>query len=393
VRVLSKLIPARSLFWLILFYLLFYMATGAYGTFLPVYFKDQGFSQTAIGALLALGPLVALLAQPLWGFATDRAKAMNTILKLLLAGSACAVILYRLDSGFLYLCIVMAIFTFFSTPISSVTDTITLEHINEKGWKFGPIRMAGTVGYSIVAVITGFLTRQNVNVIFLLYFCIISLAFLVSWKLPLVKGHQVKGSRASLRAIFARRELLLLLALSFVFSITMGFNSSFFAVYFRGLGADNSLLGWVFFLTGVSEIPFLLFAHRVVEKLGIKRTMMLSFLMAALRWLLLFFITDIHAILLVSLLHGTNFIVFNYCMATYISVNIPKELRATGQSVISWLNFGIAKILSSFLGGFLADQMGIQRIYFFMFLISIVTIAVFGFLFARMREETVQIAA
>jgi hypothetical protein len=60
----------------------FTAATSAvYNSFIPIYLKGTGFSDTLIGTLLALGPFVAILAQPFWGIAGDRAKSKNTIFR------------------------------------------------------------------------------------------------------------------------------------------------------------------------------------------------------------------------------------------------------------------------------------------------------------------------
>ncbi len=55
----------RYPYYFFIFYLLAYMSGGVFNTFLPLYFKEKGFDQTTIGTLLAIGPLVAILAQPL----------------------------------------------------------------------------------------------------------------------------------------------------------------------------------------------------------------------------------------------------------------------------------------------------------------------------------------
>ena len=77
-------------------YALLYMSNAIFGTFLPIYLDHVGYSSTAIGSLLALGPFVAIIAQPFWGIAGDRAKTKNNILKILVLGS---VILRLKDNG------------------------------------------------------------------------------------------------------------------------------------------------------------------------------------------------------------------------------------------------------------------------------------------------------
>ena len=90
------------------------------------------------------------------------------------------------------------------------------------------------------------------------------------------------------------------------------------------MSADNVLLGWSTFITGLSEV------------------------------------TDPYLLLPLQILHGLAFIVLTYCLATYINAEVPKELRASGQAFNCLLSLGIARIIGSFCGGLLSDAVGIR---------------------------------
>ncbi len=73
----SDLMPV-NLYYFLFFYVITYMGNAVYSTFIPVYFLNIGFSPSQIGTLLSLGPLVAILAQPVWGALGDRARTKKT---------------------------------------------------------------------------------------------------------------------------------------------------------------------------------------------------------------------------------------------------------------------------------------------------------------------------
>lgn len=135
------------------------------------------------------------------------------------------------------------------------------------------------------------------------------------------------------------------------------------------------------FITSTSEIPFFLFADKILDKLGIKICLIISALVMALRWMLLHFITDIHAILAVNASHGFSFIFFTFCLATFISMNVPKELRASGQTVNALLCLGLARIIGSVLGGIFSDAFGIKQIFLYASFVNIAAVIVFGIIF------------
>jgi PPP family 3-phenylpropionic acid transporter len=328
-------------------YAVTYMCNAIYNTFIPLYLDNAGFSSTAMGILLSIGPLMAILAQPVWGLASDRAGTKNNVLKVLLLGSAVSILLYGVSTGFIYLFFTISLFTLFQTSINPISDAITLESIEKSSIKFGPIRLAGTVGYALMAVAAGVMTKYSLNIIFPLYSLFAVLGFAIVYLLPKVQGHQKKNSKMSPLALFKNKKLVVLMLFNLIFQITLSYYYSFFAIHYRNLGADNVLLGWSQLVSALSELPFLLVADRIIKKFGTERVLTISAAVAGIRWMLLYLVTDVHAIIFVNMLHGANFIVFQFSMATYINKNVPKELRATGQTINGLLGLGLARIIGS----------------------------------------------
>jgi PPP family 3-phenylpropionic acid transporter len=202
--------------------------------------------------------------------------------------------------------------------------------------------------------------------------------------LPRVKGHQSKSNRVPVWELLKNRELVLLMGLNLVVQITLGFYYSFFSKYYTSdLGASNALLGWGMFLSSISEVPFLLFADRILKKIGVEYTLTSSSLFMALRWLLLHSITNIYVLLFVQVLHGVNFIVFSFSLATYINNKFPKELKASGQAMNGLINLGLSRILGSMLGGVLSDAFGIKNMFLYNSVLAAVTAVVFCVIFIR----------
>jgi len=363
------------------------MGTAVYSTFIPVYLDNLGFSKTIVGVLLSIGPFITLLAQPAWGIAGDRASDRNSVLKVLILGSAVSVALYPLSNSFLYLLVIISVFTFFQSSVLPVKDSITLEHLDSTQWKYGLIRMSGTIGYALMSVGAGLVVEKNIKSMFPLYFAINILALLVTFRIPKVKGYQSQGNRVSLWRLFENREFVALMSLNFVAMITLGFYYSFFGIYYTQMGGDSARLGVAMFLSSMSEIPFLLFADRVVKKLGSKGTMITATAVMAVRWLLLYSITDANVIVWVNVLHGFSFISLSYSIVTYINTHVQKELRTSGQTMNGMIGNGFARIIGGTLGGFLSDAVGIKQVFLYTALVNLIAIAVFGAIFLKQARN------
>lgn len=371
-------------------YAVTYMCNAIYNTFIPLYLDNAGFSKTATGILLSVGPLMAILVQPAWGLASDRAGTKNNILRMLLLGSAVSILLYGVSTGFLWLLFTISLFTLFQTSINPISDAITLESADKSGMKFGPIRLAGTIGYALMAVAAGEMSKHNLNIIFPLYSFFAVLGFGTVYLLPKVQGHQKENSKKmSPLALLKNRKLVVLLVFNLLFQITLSYYYSFFAIHYRNLGASNVLLGWSQLASALSELPFLLMADRILKRFGTEKVLTVAAAIAGIRWLLLYLVTDIHAIVLINMLHGANFIVFQFSMATYINRNVPKELRATGQTINGLLGLGLARIIGSVAGGAVSDLTNIRQTFLYDSVAALVTTFVFCCIFIYRSKKNV----
>ena len=87
----------------ILIYGFWYMGNAIYGSFIPVYLYDIGFTKTSVGLLMSLPPLVALAGQPFWGVISDNAKYKNNVFSLLICANIIVILLFPVSKTFLYL--------------------------------------------------------------------------------------------------------------------------------------------------------------------------------------------------------------------------------------------------------------------------------------------------
>ncbi|WP_438351080.1 MFS transporter [Paenibacillus sp. FA6] len=367
-----------SLRYFLFFYVFIYAGNAVYGTFLPLYFQDIGYSALQIGTLLSLGPFVAILAQPLWGALGDRAKTKNSILLFLLAGCGITILLYPLSTQFTYLLLMISIFTFFQTSIFAIGDTITLEAIDKhKIGNFGHIRMGGTFGFAMMSLVFGIISKDHISSIFIVYFSIIVVAFLLVLKFPAVEGHQAHGHKVSITILFKNRMLMIYFGFNFILQITLGYYYAFFPMYFRELGGDNVLLGWSMVISSLSEVPFLLFADKIFKRVKIPYILLAAAVFTALRWFLFSIIDTPIWVLPVQALHGLIFIVLTVTMATYINKEVPKELKASGQTLNGLMNLGVARIIGSFAGGIATTSFGIRNVFMYNSIVALVSMVAF----------------
>jgi len=232
-----------------------------------------------------------------------------------------------------------------------------------------------------MSIFAGIYAKQNINGIFGLYFLIAMILFSAVFLIPQVSGHQSKEKKVSFLVLLRNYELVLLLIYSTILQVTLGFFYSFFGIYLKDMGGDNGLLGWAMFISAIFEVPFLLFANRIINRLGTRNALVLSGGVMALRWFLLHVIKNPFWVLPVQMLHGLSFIVVSYSMATYINQKVPMELKASGQALFGFLSMGVARIISTLLGGYLSDLFEIRHVFLYSSYLIIASTLLFLLLF------------
>jgi PPP family 3-phenylpropionic acid transporter len=276
----------------------------------------------------------------------------------------------------------------FQGPVRNMSSTIALEDLGRRGREFGPVRLAGTIGYMAYYLLLGpVLARWGFGAAFVLSAATLLAALAVSFSVPKVAGHQTKAARAPYRALYGNPELILLVLFACLLMMGMYHYYNSFTIHLKDLTGSDSLGALAVALSTVGEIPFLLLAGRIVRKLGIRRTMIAAGLVMGLRFLVWGFVRNPTVLVASQVLHATNFVVLDYCLAVYINEKMPAELKATGQAFKTVVGFTLPLAVGSPIVGILSDLLGIQAVFRIVALWSLVVTAVFAVLFARLGRR------
>ena len=367
----------------------YYMANAIYQGYASKYFESAGMTTAQLSVILAATPIISIFAQPMWGAAGDRARSRNRVLRALILISAVMVLMYRVSSAFWWLLPVGCLFSAAYTSIQPMGDSIILEALTPENQPFGPIRLMGCLSFAVMNLVWGqFLAPERMSLVVYGTSVMLVILLLVTRVLPVTAGHQADtGRKMNMTAILKMKHMRGLFTLMMLLQLTMGYFYSFFSIHFTSLpGGTNGLLGVCYFISALSEVPFLLNADRLYKRLGVGKLMSISALAVTLRWILLASTGSAYVAMASQLLHSWGFIVMTVSMSKYINDTIPDELKASGQMLIAVVGFGIARAFGILGGGLVASAMGsIQMGFALMAGISGVALIAFAPKYLRMK--------
>ncbi|HLR02296.1 MAG TPA: MFS transporter [Virgibacillus sp.] len=336
-------------------------------SYLPLYLKYKSLTETEIGWVLAVGPLAAIVAQPFWGYLSDKYKTVKLMIQICIVGLLFSSILFFQMNGLIMLIFTGAIFYFFTSPIGALGDSLAQRRADELHISFGTIRMWGSVGFATSSLIVGeVLTRVGIQYMIWPYLLFGTIALAVSFKLADVKVDSDPIQLKDVRQIFQNKAFVYFLLLMLFITITHRASDSYIGLYIMELGGSERFVGMSWFVGVLSEAAVFALAGLWFRKLHPFIFVIIAGALYSTRWFLYSVATDPTYIIFLQVLHGLTFGVFYVAAFSYISRLIPNLLQSTGHLIFFATFFGVSGIVGSLAGGAIIDIAGGATLYFIM---------------------------
>jgi PPP family 3-phenylpropionic acid transporter len=359
-------------------YFSFYMALGCFMPFINLYYERLGMSGIQIGTLAAVPVLVASSTVLIWGSIADKFQWHRGILRASFLLGAGAILLLSTAETFPQLLLYIVIFAFFTSPTVPLLDSAALEAAESSGHTYGELRLWGSVGWSISAVLIGLIIqRLAIAWLFYCYIIIILLTFLLS----LFQTRRLEMPQISLRSGYKKllynRSFLLFLLSIFLASLTLNAANSFFSIYLDAIGTSEGGIGLGWAIASMIEIPVMLYSGRIIGRIGAGGLLKIAFIIFAIRLLAFSFTTTPALALSLQLLSGLSFAFYLVGGVTYVKEHTPEGLSTTAQSIYNLVGFGVGSIAGSLVGGYLYETAGITILFRLLSVVAVVALGVF----------------
>lgn len=340
-------------------YFLVFCCTASWLPIFAEYLKNKGVSGFQTAAILSILPVLMFLIQPFYGGLADRLGYKKCLLWSSL-GCGITYLFYFLNGQtFLSLSVVTACMALFYNSVQPLLDSLSLE-LSEKNphFSYGSLRIAGAAGWSFMGLVVGqSIDFSDTNVIFAFSALSMFLTFLFCFGLE-SKTPQFKASdqkKRIPREVLTNRNLLLLLFLVVLVSMSATPIWYYYSVYMKEMGASSTTVGLGLSFQGLCELPFFYFSAKIIQRLGFKPALLLTIVATIVRLFLYSFIKNPYIAIPIELLHGLSWSLFWVVCVEYTNALVPEKWRATGQSLLYAAYFGVGTIMGNFLVGYFQE--------------------------------------
>jgi PPP family 3-phenylpropionic acid transporter len=369
-------------------YFFVFAAMGIFVPFLNVYYKGIGLSGKQIGLISTVGALTAIFAGPMWGLLCDRLGKLRLLLGVVVLGTIIAVLGLGRVTAYIAILALIAVFNLFASAIMPLVDSYNLTLLGEHRERYSEQRLWGTFGFLASAIFAGSVfERTGLHGVFIGYaLCLGMLLFTLVWLPPVttrVGSTVFKGF-----AKMISQPVWIVLSVS-VILLMIANNSwvNFLGITIKEMGAKDNLVGWMWSVGAISEIPVMLFGTRLLLRLGAKRMMATGFLFYGIRLILYAAMPIPEWVLGINLMQGLSFGFYWLGGVNYVSQITPEHLRATGQSMLASF-YNIAGVTAGPLIGLTFDTLGSSRMYLLAAVAAWTGLSIFVFGTLHLRRKS-----
>ena len=347
-------------------YFLVFCCTGAWLPKLYDYCVDHGLNSTQSALILSITPIMMFVIQPVYGFLADKLGYKKTLLTSTLLASI-SYLGYLYNGGFAWLIIVTFIMSLFYNTIQPVLDSMALQIAKHHSkFSYGTLRFYGAAGFAFTTIITGqVIDAVDITAIFIVSSITMLLAFIFCFFLEneSIEENTVNAYKG-VWSVIKNPSLLFLLFCVFLVSLGATTIWNFYSTYLKDNGASDSLVGYGLSFQGLCELPIFYFSARIILRLGLKTTLIITVLATVVRMTLYNLIENPIATLPVELLHGFSWSLFWVVCVEYVNKLVDEHWLATGQSLLYAAYFGAGAIAGNYWTGYFINRgMRVQEIF------------------------------
>jgi PPP family 3-phenylpropionic acid transporter len=377
-------------------YFLVFCCTASWLPVMADFCKSKGLSEIETSLILSIPPAMIFLVQPVYGILADKFGYKKTILTASLL-SAISYLGYLSNSNFAWLITATILMSLFYNTIQPVLDSLSLKlaATNSK-FSYGTLRIAGAAGWSFTSIINGqLIDAVNITAIFIISSTSMLLVFVFAFLLPADSKEKVIEEESSFKnASEVIKNASLIFLLTCVFLVSAGATTiwNFYSTYMKENGASASLVGYGLSLQGLCELPLFYLSAKIISRLGLKTTLVITVLATTIRLLLYSVVKNPIAALPIEVLHGISWSLFWVVCVEYVSKLVDKNWLATGQSLLYAAYYGIGAIAGNYWTGYLQKiNMKIAEV-FLLNAVIVAAVALCILLFMKSKNKSYDLA-
>ncbi len=362
------------------FYFIYYFFVGAFVPYWGLYLKSEQFSPADIGILMSLFQISRIFAPNFWGWLADHTGKRAQWIRLTAFLGLCGFMAVFWAHGFYWLFFVMAALSLFTSSTLPLAESLTLAHLATTNGHYSRIRMWGSLGFIVAAVILGFLI-DFAGIKSLLWFLLMVqiTLFILSYTLPDAKVAAHEHDHFSIWQVVKQSNVIALLVGCALMVTAHGVLYNFYSIYLSDHGYSKGMIGLLWAVGVICEIGIFMLMPKIMVRFSLKAILLTSLALAVLRFGMIGVAADNIVLLLIAQsLHAATFGCFHAASVEVITQFFNGRHQAKGQAIYNSVAYGIGGTIGGVTGGYALQYLGGQQTFMLAAIFPLVGLLVIG---------------
>ena len=344
-------------------YLTYFAAAGSVMPFLVLFLERNGLTPTSIGLLRSLAAAAAIIPGFLWVSWSDRLMRRRPFLLFGFAVQMVAWLIFPLLSRFYQFLILMVAMSALIPPVEALMNVWILGKLDrgKLGTGYSLVRIWGSIGWIIATVVVGALVETtDIRFAFVIGAGLISLLIIQpihdDGKKPEVKNEATSRTPK-------RRSILPFGIATVIRAFSVGMTYTFLSVYLDRIGTPFWLIGWGWAISALPEIPLMVLAGRLSDKIGRMPLLIAGFTCSSIMAFIFAFIDRPALAVPLMSLSGVSYALTYISSVGFLADVAPHDKQATAQGVFSIITTYLPRVAGPFTGGLIIDIYGLDSMF------------------------------
>ena len=316
------------------FYGGFFLTAGILLPFWPLWLENRGMSAVQIGLILALGPWVRVLANPIVAQIADRSGRAKTVLAIFAGLSVVAFVGFIPAQGFWWILAISLLASICFPAMLPIGESQVMGAVLRHKLDYGRIRLWGSITFIVATLGAGrLLTGRDPDLILYLVLAALAATFVAALSFPQQPSDTDKTERSGIVTLLTQPRFVLFVITASLLQASHAVLNGFSTLHWRAAGISETIIGGLWAEGVIAEIALFSVSGFFVARLGPLGLLALAGVSGIVRWTVLAQTTDLTALLLVQVLHGITFGAVHLGAMHFVARNAPPRLSATAQGI------------------------------------------------------------
>lgn len=347
------------------FFFAYYGYVGMFTPYASLFFAERGMSAGQIGVLMSLMQVMRIFGPNLWGWVADRTQRRVAVLRMTaLAALASASGLY-FGHTFMQFFAVMVLLNTFTSSHGPLSEALLLSEMRGDLTHYGPLRLWGSVGFIVLVTLGGkLLDRFGIGLLPAATLAMLAAVWLASLRLQESAREPTQRDAPSVAALLKKPEVIAFFVSTFLMIAAHAALYVFYSLYLSRIGYSKTVIGLMWSLGVIAEIAFFFYQAPIFRRIPVRRLMVASLLLGALRFLMIGFGAESLVLLLVAqLLHAASFGSHHSAAVATLQRWFAGPLQARGQALYVSVSYGLGGTAGGLVLSLFWDRFGAQAVY------------------------------